>query len=273
MESEELFDRLGFRWDRVRAQAPVDIGTVQEAVAAFNRDMAGHVWAAAALEGNPFTYPEVKALLEGVTVGGRKVADADQILRLRDAYELLVDLVTSQEFILAKDVSDSLHDIIGRNEAPETGHFRGEGSLTSPVAVNLGELGTHLPPPTQAGGGNLRDLYETGLRTLNDIEHPFERACAYFLFAADNQFYFDGNKRTARSMMNGLLMSVGINAVLVPAQARQEFNQAMVDFHVGRDGTAIMDLFGSCGPRWEETLSRQRQLNEAVQRAQSPDVT
>lgn len=34
-----------------------------------------------------------------------------------------------------------------------------------------------------------------------------------------------------------------------------------------------MDLFGSCGPRWEETLSRQRQLNEAVQRAQSPDVT
>ena len=145
--------------------------------------------------------------------------------------------------------------------------------MTSPVAVNLGELGTHLPPPTQAGGGNLRDLYETGLRTLKGIEHPFERACAYFLFAADNQFYFDGNKRTARSMMNGLLMSVGINAILVPAQARQEFNQAMVDFHVGRDGTAIMDLFGSCGPRWEETLSRQQQLNEAVQRAQSPDVT
>lgn len=33
-----------------------------------------------ALEGNPLTFPEVKTLLEGVTVGGRRVEDAEQVL-------------------------------------------------------------------------------------------------------------------------------------------------------------------------------------------------
>ena len=30
----------------------------------------------AKLEGNPFTYPEIKTLLDGVTVGGHKLSDA-----------------------------------------------------------------------------------------------------------------------------------------------------------------------------------------------------
>lgn len=84
MEADGVFERLGFRWDRTRARAPVDVGSVREALAGFDRDMAGHVWAAA-LEGNPFTYAEVQTLLEGITVGGHKLADADQILRQRDA--------------------------------------------------------------------------------------------------------------------------------------------------------------------------------------------
>ena len=67
----------------------------------------------------------------------------------------------------------------------------------------------------------------SGLHALKECETPFDKAAAYFLFAADNQFYFDGNKRTARAMMNGLLLAAGAHAVLVPAQAREEFNETM----------------------------------------------
>ena len=264
MGDDELFSALGFHWDRTRAQRPVTQVTVREALASFDRDMAGHVWAAAALEGNPFTYPEVQTLLEGITVGGRKVADADQVLRLRDAYVLLRDRVATGEFSLTKQTSDAIHAVVARNEALEPGHFRGEGPLTSGVGVNLGEFGTHVPPPTEPGGANLRAIHTRGVESLRDVEHPFERAAAYFLFAADNQFYFDGNKRTARSMANGVLMSAGIMPVLVPAQARQEFNEAMVGFRVSRDGTAMMDLLGSCGPRLEETRARQEEINRRV---------
>jgi len=41
-----------------------------------------YVWDAGVLEGNPFTFPEVKTLLDGVTVGGRKLSDQEQILNL-----------------------------------------------------------------------------------------------------------------------------------------------------------------------------------------------
>lgn len=197
------------------------------------------------------------------------MSDADQILRLRDAYVMLRDLVASGEFALDKTTSDALHAVIARNEALEHGHFRGEGALLSNVSVNLGERGTHEPPPTMDGAANLRAIYTRGLEALTDIDGPFERGCAYFLFAADNQFYFDGNKRTARSMMNGVLMASGIDAVLVPKQAREEFNSVMVDFHATRDGTPVMELFGSCGPRREATRARQAAINRQV-RAGAP---
>lgn len=188
---------------------------------------------------------------------------------MRDAHVLLRDCVTAGEFTLTKAVSDAIHAVVARNEALKAGHFRGEGELLSAVSVNLGEFGTHAPPPTQAGGANLRAIYAQGLNALEHLEQPFEHACAYFLFAADNQFYFDGNKRTARSMMNGVLMSAGIDAVLVPAQARQEFNQAMVDFHVSRDGTTVMDLFGRCGPRHDQTMQRRLRVNREARPAGS----
>jgi len=234
MSDTELFDALGFRWDRSLVRRPVDILSVSEVLADFDRGMAGHVWAAAVLEGNPFTYPEVQTLLEGVTVGGHKVTDAEQILRLRDGHTLLRDLVASGQFALTKEVSDALHAVIAGGEALES------------------------------GGTNLRGLHALGLSALEQCDVPFEKATAYFLFAADNQFYFDGNKRTARAMMNGVLLAAGAHAVLVPAQARDEFNATMRDFYADRDATAAMELLASCGPRIGPTRTRLMRINRAL---------
>jgi Fic family protein len=264
VSDDDVFRALRFHWDRPDAMRPVDTVSVDEVLADFDRGMAGHVWAAAVLEGNPFTYPEVQTLLDGVTVGGHKVSDAQQILRLRDGHALLRDTVASGTFALNKATSDALHAVIATGEALESGHFRGEGAATSDVAVNLGERGTHFPPPTQAGGENLRMLYASALQSLEACDAPFEKAAAYFLFAADNQFYFDGNKRTARAMMNGLLLAAGVHAVLVPAQAREEFNETMRDFYADRDATAAMALLGSCGPRVDETRQRLIQINRTL---------
>ena len=85
-------------------------------------------------------------------------------------------------------------------------------------------------------------MHARGLSALEQCDVPFEKASAYFLFAADNQFYFDGNRRTARAMMDGVLLAAGAHAVLVPAQARDEFNETMRDFYTDRDATAAMEL-------------------------------
>lgn len=44
----------------------------------------------ASLEGNAFTYPEVQTLLDGITIGGHKLSDEQQVLRIRDGWNLIL---------------------------------------------------------------------------------------------------------------------------------------------------------------------------------------
>ena len=99
-----------------------------------------YVWDAGVLEGNPFTFPEVKTLLDGVTVGGRKLSDQEQILNLAESSKYLLELMRRQEFQLDKTTFCALHALVARNEALEWGHFRGEGAETQYTPdVALGE--------------------------------------------------------------------------------------------------------------------------------------
>lgn len=243
---------LGFWWDRETIADSLSVLTVhstERAVWRYRRSLPEFVWDAAQLEGNPFTYPEVQTLMEGVTVGGRKVSDERQVLALADSSRELLDLVTEGEFILDKATSDRLHAIIARDEALESGMFRGEGTVMLTPGVSLGEHGRHLPPETEAGGANLRALHADGVAWLTEeLTDVAEQAMAYFLFAALQQFYFDGNKRTGRAMMNGHLMMHGIDAISVPAARRQEFNTEMVHFYLVRDATRMLAFLLACHP-------------------------
>ena len=94
--------------------------------------------------------------------------------------------------------------------------FRGEGQETNYTPdVGLGERGRYTPLPTLAGAAELNRVFSEGVAALQACD-PFERATAFFLFGALQQFFFDGNKRTSRFMMNGVLMSHGIDAISVP---------------------------------------------------------
>jgi hypothetical protein len=47
----------------------------KRALFVVERGRVDFVYNTAALEGNPFTFPEVKTLLDGITVGGHKLSD------------------------------------------------------------------------------------------------------------------------------------------------------------------------------------------------------
>lgn len=243
------FGPLGFTWDphaisrRVRAQ-----GT-ERALWRFRQLIPGYVFDAGYLEGNPFTYPEVQTLLEGVTVGGHKLTDEQQILNLAIAAHELADLVESGSFALDKPTSDHLHYLIAKDEAMDAGKFRGEGTAGGAPPVYLGIHGHYEPPETEPGGANRRAIHEAGLDAILSLRDPFEQGAAYFLFGALVQFYFDGNKRTSRYMMNGWLMSQGIDAISIPARRRLEFNTLMIDFYRFKNGTAMFNFLASC---WED---------------------
>jgi len=65
---------------------------------------------------------------------------------------------------------------------------------------------------------------------------------------ASQQFFFDGNKRTSRFMMNGILMSTGIDAISIPAAKAQDFNEKMVRFYMTKDATEMLVFLIACHP-------------------------
>ncbi|MBK6999904.1 MAG: Fic family protein [Rhodoferax sp.] len=136
----------------------------------------------------------------------------------------------------------------------EWGHFRGEGEETSYTPdVSLGEHGRYTPLATVAGAPELNRVFARGLQALqNEVQQPFEKAAAFFLFGALQQFFFDGNKRTSRFMMNGFLMSAGIDAISVPAAKAHEFNDNMIRFYLDKDATEMMALLINCHPDAEK---------------------
>lgn len=59
------------------------------------------IWNAAALEGNTFTLPQVQTLLDGVTVGGKKLEEEQQILALSEGMRLMINAVRDGSFVLS----------------------------------------------------------------------------------------------------------------------------------------------------------------------------
>jgi hypothetical protein len=178
-----LFDALGFRWDRSAMPTSVLSHSLDRVCFRFYKMLPEFVWDASVLEGNPFTFPEVKTLLDGVTVGGRKVFDQEQILNLAESSKRLLAMVKSGQFALSKPVFTELNGIVVRKEALEWGVFRGEGQEVNYTPdVGLGEWGRYTPLPTLPGAPELNWVFSDGVAALQTCE-PFERATAFFLFA------------------------------------------------------------------------------------------
>ena len=248
----QILEKMGFSWNR--AAVPAGRGTsVERAAFRHKQSIAEFVYDAGALEGNPFTYPEVQTLLEGITVGGRKLADQQQIHDLGEAANKLFKLVHVGEFRVEKPVSDEPHRLVAKGEALDPGHFRGEGdplNLTVWPSVYLGREERHWPLPTKEGAPDLNRVYVEGIEALaSEVSNALELSMAYFLFGALQQFHCDGNERTSRFMMNGILMSHGVDPISIPAARLQDFNEKMVRFYTDKDATEMMRLLIECQPK------------------------
>ena len=230
-------------WDLLAASS------TDRARARFRAALPEYIWDAAALEGNPYTLPEVQTLLEGVTVSGHRIYDQNQILALNEAFNYVDALVGERTFGLQKDVSDAVHLRVAVHEAIESGHFRGEGTVNGGGLVALGDLGTYQASTPGENGENLIEEHRRILDYLRDLPDPREQALAYFCAATRAQFYFDGNKRTSRLMMAGHLMASGFDAISISARRRLEYNEYLSTLFDTGDATTLMAFIIDCRPQ------------------------
>ncbi|MFD4422809.1 hypothetical protein ACFWN7_15085 [Agromyces sp. NPDC058484] len=247
----EKLDLLGIDWDRSGIDASVIGGSegelaVERSLARFRANLTVIIWDAARLEGNTFTLPEVQTLLSGVTVEGKRIEEQQQVLALSEAYNELDRLVRSGEFKLTKDVSDKLHGLVARHEAIESGRFRGEGSANGGGSVRLSTGGVVDGRAHGDGGSLLVEAFNDLTDYLDGVDDPRQRALLYAASATRHQFYFDGNKRTAKLMASGVLMSSGFDAISVPYSRLYEQNVSLDRLFSTDDATSYMNLLADC---------------------------
>ena len=61
-----------------------------------------------------------------------------------------------------------------------------------------------------------------------------------------NQYFFDGNKRTGRLMMNGILLNAGYDAISIPYKRQQEFNERMLHYYNTGEKEEMFKFLLSC---------------------------
>ena len=76
-----------------------------------------------------------------------------------------------------------------------------------------------------------KPLVKADIDKINSIDNLLEKAIILNLWLSYCQFFYDGNKRTARLSSNLILLSNDIGVLSIPARYKVEYNKLMLDFY------------------------------------------
>ncbi|MGL6106114.1 Fic family protein [Romboutsia sp.] len=183
------------------------------------------------LENNPFTFPEVQTLLDGITVGGHKLSDQNQILNIKESWDFILKLSTNEEIKINKDTICSIHNIVARDEALIVGDFRNG---------NIGIAGTVEYKCIDAK--DLQEVFENDIKFIENINNPLEKAIVLNLWLSYCQFFYDGNKRTSRLTSNLILLQNKIGVLSVSARLKHEYNSLMLEFYETLEADKVIEF-------------------------------
>ncbi len=242
-------EKLGFDWNP--DLMPKEIPTYHRAqvIQNFNMTLAEHVHGSAAVAGNPYSLDEIKQLIKGQSVGGHSVSDQKQVVNLISGANFVSESVINNTFRLDKSNYLEINRLVSKDESIEAGVLRGEGketTFTPHVAIRHNY--SHKPIKTEEDAIKLNKQFSDGIAVLNSIKNPLEKGMATFLFGSLNQFTFEGEKRTAHLMMNGVLLSAGLDAIKIPPEKAIDFRQNMTEFYKTRNADKMMDFLLECHP-------------------------
>ena len=198
----------------------------------------GTTYTSNALEGNSLTLTETKVLLEdGLTVGGKPVRDCYEATGHAKAYDFMLEAAKTDKFTV--DTICELHRLfysgIDENYA---GKYRNEQVYIS---------GTEYMPPKHEEVAKLMDCFINELNYKSDKLHPLVLSAFAHKSLADIHPFIDGNGRTARLLMNLILLNKGYQVISIPPILRQDYINALEaarhsnDFSSGRFVTFIAE--------------------------------
>lgn len=187
-----------------------------------------------AIEGNTLTLQETKIVLEGITVGGKSLREHFEVINHKEAVLYVEELISNKE-PLTEHIIKQLHYLVLKNiRDRDAGKYR---------EVNVFITGSkHVPPMNSLVPPRMRELKDwLPSKDARDL-HPIERAARFHHAFVNIHPFADGNGRTARLLMNLLLIQDGFPITVIKTARRQEYYRALEKASIDKDYTEIITL-------------------------------
>lgn len=174
-----------------------------------------------AIEGNTLTRAETAVVLEkGLTVGGKPMVDHLEAINHRDALQFMKSLMQQKSITVADILSIHRFILKGIDDA-HAGVIR-----AIPVRIS----GSAVVLPNYAKVPELMDAF---VHDLQKQDHPATLAAmAHYRLVSIHPFV-DGNGRTARLLMNLVLMQHGYPPAIIQPQDRLAYIKSLEEAQLG----------------------------------------
>jgi Fic family protein len=208
-----------------------------------------------AIEGNTLSAAETALVVEqGITIGGKPLKDHLEAIDHYDAIRYVRALARRGTPLTEADLRQLHHLVVQRSQPEVAGCYADQGRYV------LTETGRHtFPSPTE-----VPPLMGDFARWLGVAPDTPETAFAAHRRLVDIHPFNDGNGRTARLLMNLILIRGGYPAVAVRPEDRPAYVGALQEAQAGR-GSARFDrlLYERLDATLGEYLSAAREVHPA----------
>lgn len=181
-----------------------------------------------AIEGSTVTLQETRLILEtGLTIGGKSLREHFEVINHRDAIQHVENLVSAQAPITNFQVRQIHRLVLSRIDEENAGQYR---------QTQVRIAGASFLPPESWVVPNLMKEWESELSVQESRIHPIELAAwAHHKLVAIHPF-IDGNGRTARLVMNLILMRAGYPPAIIQRAHRRQYYRVLSQADSGKPG-------------------------------------
>lgn len=183
-----------------------------------------------AIEGNTMTLRETKMVLnEGLTIGGKTLNEHLEIINHKDAISFVEEIAQINSIITERELKD-IHALVLRNIDPNyAGRYRD-------IQVRISGS-SHTPPDPLHVPEQMRDF--TTKYLVYPQGHPIEQAALAHFHLVSIHPFVDGNGRTARLLMNLILIKNGFPPAVILKVDRKKYYAALEKGNAGNTNDFI----------------------------------
>ena len=238
MDINPLLRRIDENKALISERRPLTPEEVKELDAYFRIET---TYSSNALEGNSLDITETKILLEdGITVGGKPIRDCYEAVGHAKAYDFMLEAARSNPFSFSEDMILRLHKLFYAGiDTDNAGIYREHKVFIT---------GTEYMPPEPGEVPSLmKGMVESLVEKWGSV-HPIRLAAFAHQKLVDIHPFVDGNGRTARLLMNLILINRGYQIVNIPPVLRREYTTAIdMSRRSGRAvGEALAKFIAEC---------------------------